>query len=111
MNRGFTPRRVRESEDKIRAVCDEIIDGVCERGECDFVWDIAAPLPLIMIGDALGVPPEDRKMLLEWSDAMMSRAHRRSRRRAPRGHRRLRRLHGLRHPADRGPPGRAATTT
>jgi cytochrome P450 family 142 subfamily A polypeptide 1 len=71
VNRGFTPRRVRESEDKIRAVCDEIIDGVCERGECDFVWDIAAPLPLIMIGDQLGFPPEDRKMLLEWSDAMM----------------------------------------
>ena len=64
VNRGFTPRRVRESEDKIRAVCDEIIDGICERGECDFVWDIAAPLPLIMIGDQLGFPPEDRKMLL-----------------------------------------------
>jgi cholest-4-en-3-one 26-monooxygenase len=71
VNRGFTPRRVRESEDKIRAVCDEIIDGICERGECDFVWDIAAPLPLIMIGDQLGFPAEDRKMLLEWSDAMM----------------------------------------
>jgi cytochrome P450 family 142 subfamily A polypeptide 1 len=71
VNRGFTPRRVRESEEKIRAVCDEIIDGVCERGECDFVWDIAAPLPLIMIGDQLGFPPADRKMLLEWSDAMM----------------------------------------
>ena len=71
VNRGFTPRRVRESEEKIRAVCDEIIDAICERGECDFVWDIAAPLPLIMIGDQLGFPPEDRKMLLEWSDAMM----------------------------------------
>ena len=37
--------------------CDEIVDAVCERGECDFVCDIAAPLPLIMIGDALGVAP------------------------------------------------------
>lgn len=71
VNRGFTPRRVRASEGRIRQVCDDIIDRVCERGECDFVWDIAAPLPLIMIGDALGVAPEDRDMLLAWSDAML----------------------------------------
>ena len=71
VNRGFTPGRVRDSEAQIRAVCDEIIDKVCERGECDFVWDIAAPLPLIMIGDALGVAPEDRDTLLEWSDGML----------------------------------------
>ncbi len=71
VNRGFTPRRVRASEARIREVCDEIIDAVCERGECDFVWDIAAPLPLIMIGDALGVAPEDRADLLRWSDDML----------------------------------------
>ena len=72
VNRGFTPKRVRASEDRDpRAVCDEIIDAVCERGECDFVWDIAAPLPLIMIGDALGVAPEDRADLLRWSDDML----------------------------------------
>jgi len=71
VNRGFTPARVRESEVRIRQVCDEIIDRVCARGECDLVWDIAAPLPLIMIGDALGVAAEDRAMLLSWSDAML----------------------------------------
>jgi cytochrome P450 family 142 subfamily A polypeptide 1 len=52
-------------------VCDVIIDAVCEQGECDFVWDIAAPLPLIMIGDALGVAPEDRADLMRWSDDML----------------------------------------
>jgi cytochrome P450 family 142 subfamily A polypeptide 1 len=57
VNRGFTPGRVRDSEPKIRAVSDSIIDKVCERGECDFVRDIAAPLPMIMIGDMLGVAP------------------------------------------------------
>lgn len=71
VNRGFTPRRVRESEARIRQVCDEIIDQVCERGTCDLVWDIAAPLPLVMIGDALGVAPEDRPDLLRWSDDML----------------------------------------
>jgi cytochrome P450 family 142 subfamily A polypeptide 1 len=72
VNRGFTPKRVRDSEPKIRQVCDEIIDQVCERGECDFVRDIAAPLPMIMIGDMLGVAPEDRDDLLRWSDDMVS---------------------------------------
>jgi cytochrome P450 family 142 subfamily A polypeptide 1 len=71
VNRGFTPRQVRDQEAKVRQVCDEILDKVCERGECDLVWDIAAPLPLIMIGDALGVEPEDRDDLMRWSDEML----------------------------------------
>ncbi|TMK87379.1 MAG: cytochrome P450 [Actinobacteria bacterium] len=71
VNRGFTPRRVKESEAAVRQACDEIIDAVCQQGECDFVTDVAAWLPMIMIGDALGVAPEDRKQLLEWSDGMM----------------------------------------
>ena len=72
VNRGFTPRRVRDSQARVVAICDEIIDRVCERGECDFVRDIAAPLPMIMIGDMLGVAPADRDDLLRWSDDMVS---------------------------------------
>ena len=71
VNKGFTPKRVKDSEAAVRRACDEIIDAVCAKGECDFVNDIAAWLPMIMIGDALGVAPEDRKQLLEWSDGMM----------------------------------------
>ena len=72
VNRGYTPRRVRERSTDVRRVCDEIIDAVCERGEADFVSEIAAHLPLILISDDLGVEPEDRAQLLEWSDAMLS---------------------------------------
>src|SRR6185503_19247160 len=72
VNRGFTPRRVRNMEPHIRRTVDEIIDSVCERGECDFVRDVAAPLPMILIGDMLGVQPEDRSDLLRWSDDMVS---------------------------------------
>jgi len=72
VNRGFTPRRVKESEAAVRKACDEIIDAVCTKGECDFVNDVAAWLPMIMIGDALGVAVEDRKQLLDWSDGMMA---------------------------------------
>ena len=72
VNRGFTPRRVREREAEVREACTFILDQVCERGECDFVGDIAAWLPLIMIGNDLGVAVDDRVQLLEWSDAMLS---------------------------------------
>jgi cytochrome P450 family 142 subfamily A polypeptide 1 len=72
VNKGFTPKRVRDQEEKIRVVCDWIIDQVCEDGACDFVRDIAMPLPMVMIGDMLGVAPEDRADLLRWSDEMLS---------------------------------------
>jgi cytochrome P450 family 142 subfamily A polypeptide 1 len=68
---GFTPRRVKAMEDRVRAVCDDAIDAVCDRGECDFVRDIAAPLPLNMIGDLLGVNHGDRPDLLRWSEDML----------------------------------------
>jgi cytochrome P450 family 142 subfamily A polypeptide 1 len=68
---GFTPRRVKAMENQVRAVCDDAIDAVCERGECDFVRDIAAPLPLNMIGDLLGVNRGDRPDLLRWSEDML----------------------------------------
>jgi cytochrome P450 family 142 subfamily A polypeptide 1 len=71
VSEGFTPRRIRESEEGIRSVCDGIIDRVCEAGSADFVRDIAAPLPMIVIGDMLGVAPEDRDDLLRWSDDML----------------------------------------
>jgi cytochrome P450 family 142 subfamily A polypeptide 1 len=71
VSEGFTPRRVRGMEDRLRLVCDSLIDRVCERGSCDFVGELAAPLPIIMIGDMLGVAPEDRDGLLRWSDDML----------------------------------------
>jgi cholest-4-en-3-one 26-monooxygenase len=69
---GFTPRRVRATAEHLGALCDELLDQVCERGECDVVADLAAPLPMIVIGDMLGVAPEDRGDLLRWSDDLLA---------------------------------------
>ena len=71
VSEGFTPRRVRAMEDDLRAQCDAIIDEVCEKGSCDLVRDIASPLPIIVIGNLLGVAPTDRDDLLRWSDDML----------------------------------------
>lgn len=71
VNKGFTPKQIRDQEPKVRRVVDRIIDGVCERGECDFVTDVAAWLPLVMIADALGFEEKDHAALLEWSDDLL----------------------------------------
>jgi cholest-4-en-3-one 26-monooxygenase len=64
VSKGFTPRRVADQEPRIREICDGLLDRILERGECDFVWDVAAWLPLIVIADMLGVAPEDHERLL-----------------------------------------------
>ena len=72
VNSGFTRKRVKDLEGGIGSLCDALIDAVCERGECDFVWDLAAPLPMAVIGDMLGVRPDEREMFLKWSDDLVS---------------------------------------
>jgi cytochrome P450 family 142 subfamily A polypeptide 1 len=75
VNRGFTVRRVRAHEPMLRRLCDELIDKVCERGECDFVADIARWVPMVMIGELLGVEPQDHALLLKWSDELLGGGH------------------------------------
>lgn len=72
VNAGFTRRRVQDLQQSINALCDALIDSVCEQGSCDFVRDIAAPLPMAVIGDMLGVRPSEREMFLRWSDDLVS---------------------------------------
>ncbi len=71
VSKGFTPRRIAEHEPRTRQLCDDIIDTICERGSADFVHDVAAQLPVIVIADMLGVLPEDRHDVLEWSEGML----------------------------------------
>jgi cytochrome P450 family 142 subfamily A polypeptide 1 len=71
VNAGFTRKRLKVQDASIGVLCDVLIDAVCERGECDLVRDLAAPLPMAVIGDMLGVLPDEREMFLKWSDEMM----------------------------------------
>jgi cytochrome P450 family 142 subfamily A polypeptide 1 len=71
VNRGFTPRRVADHEPRLREICAELIEQAAAKGRFDFVHDVAAPLPMIVIGDMLGVAPEDRDELLRWSDDLL----------------------------------------
>ena len=72
VSRGFTPSRITSLMDHIRDIARELIHNVAARGRCDFVDDIAKPLPLIVIAEMLGLPIEDREQLARWSDTMMA---------------------------------------
>jgi len=71
VSKGFTARQVQEREPRIRAIAIDLIDRAkaCER--FDFVKEIAAWLPLIVIGDMLGVEAAHYDDLLRWSDDMV----------------------------------------
>ncbi len=71
VNRGFTPKRVEAHEPMLRSLTGELLGAVSARGSCDFVKDIARWIPMVVIGDMLGVAPEDREKLLMWSDEML----------------------------------------
>jgi cytochrome P450 len=54
---AFSPRMIRNIEDRITQLASEVIDRVAERGRCDFVVDVAARLPLEIIFDMMGIGP------------------------------------------------------
>jgi cholest-4-en-3-one 26-monooxygenase len=72
INRGFTPAKVRALTDHIRDLSNEVIDEVAQRGECDFVEDLAMHVPLIVVAELMGLDPAQRRDLYRWSDAMMA---------------------------------------
>ncbi len=71
VNKGFTPRMVAQLEADIHTTTDQIIDAVIEKGECEFVTDIAAELPLRVIAILLGVPEDERIKMFDWSNRMV----------------------------------------
>ena len=71
INKGFTPRMVRKLEVAFRGIVKESLDAIAARGHCDFVEDVAVPLPLAVIAEMIGIRREDRQRFHEWSDAMI----------------------------------------
>ena len=71
VNRGFTPKTIKAVEESVRIKAREIVDSVAPLGECDFVREIAAPLPLEIICDMMGIPQEGRKRVLDLTNAIL----------------------------------------
>ncbi len=71
VRQAFTPKAVDSYEPRLREHARHIIDRVLPRGECEFVEDVAAELPLLAILDLMGVDPEDRKDFFHWTNTMI----------------------------------------
>ena len=71
VSRAFTPRRMAAMEDDVRRITRELLSSFVERGEVEFVHEFAAPLPMIVIAEMLGVPVSDRHQFREWSDQLV----------------------------------------
>jgi len=72
INRGFKPRRVAEITDRFRAFTIATLDALAPEGRCDFVRDIAVPMPIEVIAELIGIPKTDRGKLHHWSDTMIA---------------------------------------
>jgi len=69
--RGFTPRMVKKLEEIFRELTRETIDSVIERGACDFVREVAAPMPIRLIARMIGIDEKDEKDFHRWSDDLI----------------------------------------
>jgi cholest-4-en-3-one 26-monooxygenase len=71
VNKGFTPRMIGRLDEHIRDIAKAIVDEVASRGECDFVVEVAAQLPLRVIVEMMGVPDADRPKIFEWTNRLI----------------------------------------
>ncbi|GAB4338447.1 MAG: cytochrome P450 [Dehalococcoidia bacterium] len=71
VNKGFTPRAIREMEAHIREITTGIIDEVAPKGRCDFVTDMAAQLPLAVICEMMGVPRESWQRMFDLTNRVL----------------------------------------
>ena len=72
VNRAFTPRVAESMRPRIQAIVDELLAQVRDGERFDLIADFAFPLPAIVIAEVVGVPPEDRARLKQWSDNMIA---------------------------------------
>jgi cytochrome P450 len=71
VNRGFTPRQIARIEESVRVQAKEIVDRMAPLGECDFVTEFAAALPLQIICDMMGIPRSDTKHIFELTNVIL----------------------------------------
>ena len=68
---GFTPRMLKRLEDSVQQTASGIVDDVCERGEVDFVVDVAAALPLRIVCDLMGIPESHYQEVFDCSNVIL----------------------------------------
>ncbi len=68
----FSPRRLRTIEPAARDIADRLVAGFRETGRADLLQDFAYPLPMTVICDIIGIPPEDRAQVKAWNNEWLA---------------------------------------
>ena len=72
--KGFTPKEIFRVNEYVQIKAKSIVDHLLERfpdGECDFVAEVAAPLPLQIICEMMGIPVSDEKQIFAWTNVIL----------------------------------------
>jgi cytochrome P450 len=72
VNKAFTPRIVQRREGHLRELAQGLVRDAVERGTVDIVEALTHPLPMVIIAEILGVPPEDRDSFKRWSETVIA---------------------------------------
>ena len=71
VSRGFTPRQLDQMKGDVEATAAGIVDDVIDRGEGDFVTDVAATLPLRIIVDMMGIPRSQERFIFDRTNILL----------------------------------------
>ena len=71
VSKGFTPKRVAMLQHHVAELARAVVDGIAERGEAEFVDDVACRLPMETICEMMGVPESDRRHIYDLSNRLI----------------------------------------
>jgi cytochrome P450 len=71
VSRGFTPKALAQLERDVKRRATEVVDQVIDKGECDFVTELAAPLPLGIICDLMGIPASQMRFVFDQTNVIL----------------------------------------
>ncbi len=71
ISQAFTPRRLRTVEANVQTTAQRVLNSVIETGECDFVDSIAAPFPIQIICEMMGIPESQHAFVFQKTNILL----------------------------------------
>jgi cytochrome P450 len=71
VSKAFTPKRIKDLEPRIHELTQALLDKAARKGELEIMSDLAAPLPVMVIAEMLGVPPAQYEQFKHWSNRIV----------------------------------------
>ncbi len=72
VTKAFTPRTVEAMQPRIRAIANELLNEVEPAGRMDVIRDLAVTLPITVLAEIMGMPPEEKLLVKGWADALLA---------------------------------------